>query len=203
MSSAFIVLEGGEGSGKSTQVARLAKRLRSTGREVVETFEPGGSALGARLRELFLHGDRPLDARTELFLVAADRARHVHDVIAPALERGEVVVCDRFSPSTLAYQGCARGLDLAMVQAVCDVAEHGASPDVVVVLDVSDAIAGERAPVASDRVERAGEPFHEAVRTAYRDLAPSFGWVVVDANGAVDEVEAKVWAAVADIVSST
>jgi dTMP kinase len=202
MSGVFIVLEGGEGMGKSTQVARLAVRLRATGREVLETFEPGSTPLGARVRELFLHDDRALDPRTELFLVAADRAQHVNEVIAPALERGEVVVCDRFSPSTLAYQGAARGLDLAMVQSVCDVAEHGASPDVVIVLDVSDEVARSRAPAKPDRVEGAGDAFHEAVRTAYRDLAPGFGWVVVDANGPLDDVEAKVWAAVAGFVAS-
>jgi dTMP kinase len=202
MAGTFIVLEGGEGSGKSTQVARLAARLRTAGREVVETFEPGSTPLGARLRELFLHGERSLDARTELFLVAADRAQHVNEVIAPALERGEVVICDRFSPSTLAYQGAARGLDLAMVQAVCSVAEHGVAPDAVIVLDVSDEVARLRASGTPDRVEGAGDAFHEAVRTAYRDLAPGFGWVVVDANGPVDDVEGKVWAAVAGFVAS-
>jgi dTMP kinase len=202
MAGTFIVLEGGEGSGKSTQVARLAARLRAAGREVVETFEPGSTPLGARLRELFLHGERALDARTELFLVAADRAQHVNEVIAPALERGDVVICDRFSPSTLAYQGAARGLDLAMVQAVCDVAEHGVAPDAVIVLDVSDEVARMRASETPDRVEGAGDAFHEAVRTAYRDLAPGFGWVVVDANGPVDDVEGKVWAAVAGFVAS-
>jgi dTMP kinase len=201
MPGTFIVLEGGEGSGKSTQVARLAARARELGRDVVETFEPGSTPVGARVRELFLHGDRALDARTELFLVAADRAQHVKELIAPALERGDVVVCDRFSPSTLAYQGAARGLDLAMVQAVCDLAEHGVSADVVIVLDVSDEVARARASITPDRVEGAGDAFHEAVRTAYRDLAPSFGWVVVDANGPVDDVEAKVWAAVAGFVT--
>jgi dTMP kinase len=202
MAGTFIVLEGGEGSGKSTQVVRLSRRLRAAGREVVETFEPGSTPLGARLRELFLHGERALDARTELFLVAADRAQHVNEVIAPALKRGDVVVCDRFSPSTLAYQGAARGLDLALVQAICDVAEHGVTPDAVIVLDVSNEVALGRAPATPDRVEGAGEAFHAAVRTAYRDLAPGFGWVVVDANGPVDDVEAKVWAAVAGFVAS-
>jgi len=202
MAGIFIVLEGGEGSGKSTQVALLAARLRAKGHDVLETFEPGSTPLGARVRELLLHGDRVLDARTELFLVAADRAEHVNELIAPALERGDVVVCDRFSPSTLAYQGAARGLDLAVVQAVCDVAEHGVAPDVVVVLDVSDEVARGRAPESPDRVEGAGDAFHAAVRTAYRDLAPGFGWVLVDANGPIDDVEAKVWAAVAGFVSS-
>jgi dTMP kinase len=192
----FVVLEGGEGSGKSTQVARLAARLRAAGHEVVETFEPGATALGARIRDAFLHGEGRLDPRAELLLVAADRAQHVEEVIAPALARGAIVVCDRYTPSTLAYQGRARGLPLDLVADVARFAEGDIEPDVVVVLDVSDEVARRRASTEPDRLERAGDEFHATVRAAYRDLAVEHRWTVVDANGPVDEVEAKVWAAV-------
>jgi dTMP kinase len=193
----FIVLEGGEGSGKSTQAAILARRLRADGRDVVETFEPGGTARGALLRSVLLDDDTPLDPRAELLLLAADRAQHVSETIAPALLRGTVVVCDRFSPSTLVYQGVARGLGVDAVEVVDGFATSGVAPDVVVVLDVSEAVARERLPEARDRFERAGAEFHVAVRAAYRDLAPAHGWVVVDGGGAPDAVAALVWETVA------
>jgi dTMP kinase len=131
-----------------------------------------------------------------LFLLASDRAQHVEEVIAPALGRGAVVVCDRYTPSTLAYQGRARGLDLDMVAEICRLAEGDIEPDVVVVLDVDDEVARSRAPREPDRLERAGDDFHAAVRAAYRELAPRQGWVVVDGNGTIDDVASKVWTAV-------
>lgn len=194
---AFIVLEGGEGSGKSTQSAILARRLRGEGRDVVETFEPGGTARGALLRSVLLDDETPLDPRSELLLLAADRAQHVSELIAPAVSRGAVVVCDRFSPSTLVYQGVARDLGVDAVEVIDRFAAAGAQPDVVVVLDVSEAVAHERLPEASDRFERAGAEFHAAVRGAYRDLAAERGWVVVAGEGAPDAVAALVWEAVA------
>jgi dTMP kinase len=118
-------------------------------------------------------------------------------VIAPALARGATVVCDRFSPSTIVYQGCARGLGVGLALDVCRAAEGGTTPEVVVVLDVSDDVASDRASPRPDRVERAGEAFHRVVRAGYRELAPRFGWLVVDGNGSVDDVAEAVWAAVA------
>jgi dTMP kinase len=193
----FIVFEGGEGSGKSTQAAMLARRLRADGRDVVETFEPGGTERGARLRSVLLDDESPLDPRAELLLMAADRAQHVNEVIAPSLARGAIVVCDRFSPSTLVYQGVARGLGVEAVEAVDRFAAAGSEADVVVVLDVSEAVAGDRRPEARDRFERAGADFHVAVRRAYRDLAPDRGWVVIAGDGAPEAVAALVWEAVA------
>jgi dTMP kinase len=191
--SAFVVVEGGEGSGKTTQVALLTSRLRAAGHAVTCTFEPGDTAFGARVREVFLASSVAIDARAELLLVAADRAQHVAEVIAPALARDEVVVCDRYSPSTLAYQGVARGLGLELVDEVCRIAEHDVVPDMVVVLDVDDAVASARMAGAGDRVEAAGDEFHAAVRSAYRELARARGWRLVDANGPVEEVAAAVW----------
>jgi dTMP kinase len=197
---AFIVLEGGEGSGKSTQVARLVERLRASGREVVQTFEPGATPFGASVRQLMLHDAEAVNPRAELLLVASDRAQHVEEVIAPALARGAVVVSDRYSPSTLAYQGVARGLGVEIVSEVCRFAEGDVSPDVVVVLDVSDEVAASRATAEPDRMERAGEDFHAMVRAAYRTLAGHHGWVVVDGSGSIDAVAAAVWTAVEPVL---
>jgi dTMP kinase len=193
----FVVLEGGEGSGKSTQAQILARRLRAASREVVETFEPGGTARGALLRSVLLDDERHLDPRAELLLLAADRAQHVTELILPALARGAVVICDRFSPSTLVYQGVARGLGVDAVSVIDRFAAQGAHPDVVVVLDVSEAVARRRLPAARDRFERAGAEFHVAVRGAYRDLATQQGWVVVAGDAAPDLVAESVWEAVA------
>jgi dTMP kinase len=200
-SGAFIVLEGGEGSGKSTQARLLADRVRADGREVVETFEPGGTARGAALRAALLDDDSPLDAHAELLLMAADRAQHVAEVIAPALARGAVVVCDRFSPSTLTYQGVGRGLGVDVVDAVDSLATRDAQPDIVIVLDVADEIARSRVPAARDRLERAGDEFHSIVRAAYRDLAPSRGWKIVDGSAEPSAVAEAVWAVVASLTA--
>ena len=196
----FIVFEGGEGSGKSTQAERLAAALSSEAREVVLTFEPGDTKLGAQVRDLLLHVDVPVDARTELLLMLADRAEHVASIIRPALDRGAIVISDRYSPSTLAYQGVARGLGVAIVDQLNAVATGGLEPDIVVVLDVSDEVAQQRVPRGRDRLERAGDDFHSTVRRAYRDLAPARGWVVIDASGSTDDVEALVRAAVTPIL---
>jgi dTMP kinase len=193
----FVVLEGGEGSGKSTQAAILAGRLRADGRDVVETFEPGATARGALLRSVLLHDESDLDPHAELLLMAADRAQHVSELIAPAVARGAVVVCDRFSPSSLVYQGVARGLGVDEVDGVVGFAAQGVRPDVVVVLDVSESVALARLPEARDRFERAGAEFHATVRRAYRELAGQRGWVVVAGGDDPQTVAAAVWEAVA------
>jgi dTMP kinase len=192
----FIVLEGGEGSGKSTQVVRLASALQGAGLDVVTTFEPGATPRGAALRALLLDDAAPLDARAELLLMAADRAQHVSEVVRPALAAGRVVVSDRFTPSTLAYQGVGRDLGVEAVGAVSAFATGGLEPDLVIVLDVDAEVAARRRPVAGDRMERAGDEFHDRVRAAYRELAAEQGWTVVDGTGDVDAVAAAVWSVV-------
>jgi dTMP kinase len=199
-SGRFIVVEGGEGVGKSTQVPRLAASLRASGREVVVTHEPGDTKLGAELRAVLLHADNELDARAELLLMIADRAQHLTEVVTPALARGAIVICDRYEPSTLAYQGVARGLGVESVERLSEWATAGVEPDVVVVLDLPDEIAEARVSADRDRFERAGADFHARVRTAYRDLAPARGWVLVDADGTPDDVAARVLAAVSAVV---
>jgi dTMP kinase len=196
----FIVVEGGEGVGKSTQVPRLAASLRATGREIVVTHEPGDTKLGAELRAVLLHADTVLDARAELLLMVADRAQHLAEVVRPALARGAIVVCDRYEPSTLAYQGVARGLGVEDVERLSEWATAGVDPDVVIVLDLADEIAEARVSPDRDRFERAGADFHARVRAAYRDLAPARGWVLVDADGTPDDVAARVLSAVSAVV---
>lgn len=199
MSGRFVVLEGGDGSGKSTQCAALVAWLRVRGIETVPTVEPGSTPLGAALRSLLLDG-AAVSPRAEALLMAADRAEHVAEVIAPALARGAWVVSDRHVPSSLVYQGVVRGLGVDAVAALSAFATDGLTPDLVVLLDVDDATAEARRSGESDRLEREGAAFHARVRAAYRELAAAHGWVVVDATGAVDEVAAAVAAAVAPLV---
>jgi dTMP kinase len=192
----FIVLEGGEGVGKSTQAQLLADRLQATGLVVDQTREPGGTPAGVELREKLLHGT-DVDPETELEWLLEDRRIHVAERIRPGLEQGTVVVCDRFTPSTLTYQGIARGLGFDDVERRCAIAAGGLEPDVVIVLDLPDDVAEARIAGSRDRFERAGADFHARVRAAYRELAPARGWVIVDASGSPEEVADRVWAAVA------
>ena len=208
MTARFVVLEGGDATGKSTQVRRLATRLRDAGHDVVETFEPGASPLGARLRGLLLDDAHPVDPVAEALLMAADRAEHVAEVVRPALQRGAWVVSDRFVPSSLAYQGVGRGLGVAEVEQLNELASAGLVPDLVVVLDLTPAAARARMAAARDRttggrdrLEREDDAFALAVHEAYRDLAQSRGWTLVDAAGAVDDVEVAVWDVVVDRLS--
>jgi dTMP kinase len=194
----FIVLEGGDASGKSTQAQLLADRLRSRGRDVVETFEPGATQTGAAVRALLLDGDEPIDPTTEALLLAADRAQEVVDVIRPALARGADVVSDRYVPSSLAYQGVARGLGVEKVEKLNRWATGGLEPDVIVVLDVDETVATSRRDAPGDRLERAGAEFHATVRDAYRALGAARGWVVLDGNSDSDTVAELVWGAVRD-----
>ncbi len=190
----FVVLEGGDATGKSTQVELLAARLRRAGHEVVTTFEPGATPLGARLRSLLLDESGPIDPIAEALLMAADRAEHVAEVVRPALQRGAWVVSDRFVPSSLAYQGVGRGLGVPEVGQLNELATAGLEPDLVVVLDLAPEVARERLGRTRDRMEGENDAFALAVHEAYRDLARSRGWSVVDASESVEAVAAGIWA---------
>ena len=194
----FVVVEGGDATGKSMQLAHLASRLRERGHEVVETFEPGATPLGARLREILLHGDEPIDPVAEALLMAADRAQHVTEIVRPALARGAWVLSDRFVPSSLAYQGVGRGLGVHEVEQLNELATAGIEPDLVVVLDLSPEAARRRLGAERDRMEGEGDAFALAVHEAYRDLARSRNWAIVDADGAPEEVADAVWSVVCD-----
>jgi dTMP kinase len=196
MRGRFVVLEGGDGSGKSTQAARLASGLRDRGVAVCETFEPGATGAGAVIRDLLLHSPETIAPNTEALLMAADRAQHVAEQIAPALQRGEWVVCDRYLPSSIVYQGIVRGLGVGSVVDVNRMSTGTVEPDVVIVLDVTDAVARARAGGAPDRLEAEGDAFHDSVRAAYRTLAGDQGWALVDGNDEVEAVAARVWSLV-------
>jgi len=171
VSGLFVVLEGGDGAGKSTQLTRLAAWLREAGHEVVVTYEPGDTSLGATLRKLLLDpssGD--ISPRAEAMLYAADKAQHVYEVVRPALDAGKIVVCDRYVDSMIAYQGAGRVLDADEIRGLADWATGGLVPDLTVVLDVPvERAVGEK--IGLDRLEAAGTDFHERVRSHFLDLA--------------------------------
>jgi dTMP kinase len=192
----FVVLEGADGCGKSTQAARLVGALEARGHRVCATFEPGATELGRALRELLLERDLDIAPRAEALLMAADRAQHVDTVIRPALARGEWVVSDRFVGSSLAYQGVARGVGVDAVAAVNGLATAGVAPDLVVLLAAPLPLLAARRRGPADRIEAAGEPFLAAVADAFADLAATHGWAVVDAAADPDTVERAVWAVV-------
>lgn len=179
----FIVIEGIEGSGKTTLAVGLARVLREEGREVLATREPGGTPVGDAVREIFLNRAISISPLTESMLVNAARAQHVSDVVRPALAAGRVVLCDRFTDSTLAYQGYGRGLDLDALRAICAIATGGLAPDLTLVVDVPLSVAKARMrerPGATDRIESEDEAFHERVRQGFLQLAKSAGHYVLD-----------------------
>lgn len=192
----FITIEGGEGVGKSTQMRLLAERLVALGHDVLTTREPGGTAVGDAIRDLLLDPESVIAPVTELLLYEASRAELVAQVIAPALERGEFVVCDRFFDSTTAYQAYGRGLDLDTVRSLNLAATAGLAPDVTLLLDMELDEAMDRATRGgADRIEAQSREFHERVIEGFRASAAAEPqrWVVVDASGAPEQVAERVW----------
>jgi dTMP kinase len=186
----LIAFEGGEGSGKSTQAARLAERLGA-----LLTREPGGTPLGEKIRSVVLDpSNGSVDPRAEALLMAAARAQHVADVIEPALARGETVVTDRYIGSSLAYQGHGHGLSVEELVQLSHWATDGRPADVVVLLTVPADVAADRLRRPTDRMERLGKKFHRRVNegfTALADANPDH-WLVVDGVGTIDEVAERV-----------
>lgn len=209
MRGKFITFEGGEGCGKSTQIARLAAWLRGKGVEVVLTREPGGTRLAELIRGLLK--DELLDpptARSELLLFLAARAQLVEKTVAPALAAGKWVLSDRFSDSTFAYQGYGRGLPLETLRLINAFACDGLTPDLTLLLDVGPATAAARmrrreaeTETPADRIERAGDDFHARLRAGFLELAAAepARIKVIDANGTPDEVWSAVEAAMPPI----
>ena len=180
----FITFEGGEGSGKSTQATLLSERLRAAGRDVLLLREPGGTVLGEALRGLLLHNTAALAAPAELLLFLAARAELVQNVIKPALDRSRLVVCDRFSDSTFAYQGYGRGLDLSTIRRLDEFATGGLKPTLTFLLDVPVEQGHKRKHEDDDTFIREDLEFHERVYLGYRELAaeePS-RWLTVDGS---------------------
>jgi dTMP kinase len=188
----LIAFEGGEGSGKSTQAGILAERL-----DAILTHEPGATRLGARLRELLLDPNANIDPRAEALLLAADRAQHVAEVIGPGLAKGRVVVTDRYLYSSLAYQAFGRGLELQGVRALSTFA-GAPEADLVVLITVSPEVRAKRLKASPDRIEASGDDFHQRVELGFKALADADPdrWAVIDGNGTIDVVAARVWEAV-------
>ncbi|WP_307861492.1 dTMP kinase [Cellulomonas wangleii] len=200
----FVSFEGGDGVGKSTQVALLGHHLTTLGREVVVTREPGGTPLGLELRRAVLHGE-DLDPRTEALLYAADRAHHVASLVRPALARGAVVLTDRYLDSSVAYQGTGRGLGADEVEQLSLWAVQGLLPHVTVLLDLDPAIGLARRTGDPDRLEAAGDEFHRRTREAFlaRAAADPARWLVLDASRPADVVAAQVRARIAPLLGAS
>lgn len=199
----FITFEGPEGGGKTTQAKRLIAKLENAGKKVLYTREPGGTPTGEAIRDILQYdkAGEPVCPETEVLLFAASRAQLVRNVIIPALERGQVVVCDRFVDSTTAYQGYGRGFPIDQMLAINSFAIHGAVPDVTFLLDLDldvgfERLAGREGIMRQlDRIEREERAFHEKVRAGYLELARKEPerFVIIDAGRGVDAVEQDVW----------
>jgi dTMP kinase len=199
----FLTFEGMDGSGKTTQMRRLAERLRTRGRTVLETVEPGGTAIGRKIRQILLDAaSQELSPSAELLLYFASRAQNVDEMILPALARGEVVLADRFTDSTLAYQGCGRGLGAEMVLSLDRIACRGLKPDLTLLvdIDVETSLARAHARNAAGRsdetrMDEQSLEFHRKVYEAYHALAAREPQRVrlIDGSKTMDQVEQEIW----------
>lgn len=201
----FITFEGGDGSGKTTQLKALEGYLTERGKSCIATREPGGTSLGNLIRQVLLEvGNQPITSPTELFLYLADRAQHIHEVIIPAIEQGKVILCDRHTDSTLAYQGYGRGIDLGLLRSLNDIASQGIKPDLTFLFDCpveiglsrtaqrqSQAITGAG---REDRFEREKVEFHKRVREGFLELAraESHRFRIIDASRSVEEIAREI-----------
>lgn len=197
MAGIFITLEGGDGSGKSTQAQLLEKWLVDAGHTVTRTREPGGTSIGDELREIVLHSRDDIAPRAEALIFAASRAQHVAEKVRPALERGEIVIMDRYLDSSVAYQGVGRGLGADAVRDISLWATENLLPDLTILLDLDAASGRERLDDSRTRYDRleAEEPdFHQRVRSAYLKLAEAepLRFIVLDAALPVDELGAAI-----------
>ena len=190
MRGKFITFEGADGSGKTTQIEMIKEYLEKQGYQCVLTREPGGSDLGVKIREILLHYDGEVDPLCELLLYMADRAQHVNEVILPAIEDGKIVLCDRYTDSSVAYQGYARGLDREKIIQLNKVATNNLEPDLTIVFDVETEVAMKRVGETKDRLEQEGIEFHRKLRNGYLDLAKKFPEriKVVNSNLSIEEV---------------
>ncbi|MFO8027329.1 MAG: dTMP kinase [Opitutales bacterium] len=204
MPGLFITFEGGEGCGKSTQIERLAERLRTEGRTVHQTREPGGTKLGEAIRNLLQHDEagQGMCPESELLLFTAARAQLVREFILPALERNEIVLCDRFADSTSVYQGVARDIDPFEVAAINQFACGGIVPDLTVLIDLDPEAGLQRArdnrDAPLDRMEQEALAFHQQVRRGYLELAQidSERFTVLDGSQDIETLEKEIWNAI-------
>lgn len=205
MTGLFVTLEGGDGAGKTTQARLLEEWLAARGETVVRTREPGGTEVGVQIREIVLHHRGEIDPRAEALLYAADRAQHIGTLVRPALERGEVVIQDRYIDSSVAYQGAGRVLDASEVRNLSKWATHDLRPDLTVLLDLDPTAARLRLDASRtrfDRLESEKAEFHARVRQAFLDIAGSDPerFLVVDASRPVEEIAGEVRARVGTLL---
>lgn len=204
MAGLFISFEGGEGGGKSTQIRLLSERLQAEGRTILQTREPGGTPLGEAVRNLLQHdkAGEGMHSLAELMLFAASRTQHVHQKIRPAIERGEIVLCDRFMDSTTAYQGAARKLDPEIVSTINQIAVDSVRPDMTILIDLDPQVGMSRVRARSngklDRMEQEAIEFFEAVRAGYLKLAAAEPerFLVLDGSETIESLQAQIWEAV-------
>jgi dTMP kinase len=190
----FITLEGPEGAGKTTQVKLLSKQLDILAVPHVITRDPGGTPLGKQIRRILLNPENPVQPVTELLLYQADRAQHIAEVIKPSLEAGKLVICDRFTDSTMAYQGYGRGIDFGLIRELNQIATGGLTPDLTILFDIesSDGLARLH-PGGHDRLEREALEFHLKVRKGYLELAQAEPerWKILDATKPLSVAQAE------------
>ena len=209
MTGLFITFEGGEGCGKSTQIAALKAQLEAIDKTVVQTREPGGTDLGESVRSLLQHDDagQGMSPETELLLFAASRAQHVRELIAPAITKGQIVLCDRFLDSTTVYQGVARAIDSRKVEMINQFAIGDTKPDLTILIDLPPEIGLDRVYNRSDgqldRMEKEAIEFFQAVRQGYIDLAKSEPkrFLVLDGSQSVEELKTQIWQKVEAILT--
>lgn len=201
----FITFEGGDGVGKSTQIDLAVSHLRKRGETVAQAREPGGTELGLELREIILHRRGYIHPRAEALLYAADRAHNIATVVRPALDRGDVVVQDRYLDSSVAYQGAGRELDADSVRGISMWAADALLPDLTLLLDLDPAIAASRVDqrAGRDRIESAGDDFRRRLRQGFLDVAAAEPkrFVVIDAAQSVKAVAREVAAAIDELLA--
>ena len=206
----FITFEGPEGSGKTTQIERLKRHMAEAGHDVLVTREPGGTAIGDQIRQI-LHDVRNLAMlpNTEILLYSASRAQIVGEVIRPALGRGQVVLCDRYADSTMAYQGYGHGLDLGMLRSITEFATGGLEPDLTIYLDIAPDLGLQRKRAAFEageselnRMDLKELAFHQRVRAGYLEMAAQAPqrWVILDASRPIEEIQQDILARVANLL---
>lgn len=190
----FITFEGADGCGKTTQMKLLAEYLQKQGHDVVLTREPGGKGLGEKVREILLNYDGEVSDRCESFLFLADRAQNIDIIVNPAVEAGKIVLCDRHTDSTVAYQGYGRGLDLDRINLLNNIAVNGRKPDLTFVFDIDTETSMKRVGKEKDRMESAGLEFHNRVREGYLKIAQQEPEriKVIDASKSIEKIHKEV-----------
>ncbi len=190
----FITFEGADGCGKTTQLMLLAKYLKAQGREVVVTREPGARGLGEKIREILLNYDGEVSSRAEAFMFLADRAQHIDVIVNPAIKSGKIVLCDRHTDSSVAYQGYGRRLDIDEIKRLNSIATNGKKPDMTLIFDIDVETSMARVGDTKDRMESAGIEFFNRVRNGYLEIAKQEPnrVKVLDASKSIEEIHKNV-----------